>query len=195
MSNDGLLLVATSVLLHGLALVVTGDLTRRTAAWVAAALAVALWTKGLALVLPVPIAVAYLYAARRARAQPADPSPTTAPASLARTLAAPVGLLVVGALVGSVWWVRNLVVHGAVQTDGLGKAGQLALYGTPDDSGRLGDFLNGFLYLTAVRLWERGGSADIPLPGPVVVAGWGALLGAGLLLALLVPDPTGSTGR
>ncbi|MEP6761045.1 MAG: phospholipid carrier-dependent glycosyltransferase [Sporichthyaceae bacterium] len=101
-TNDSLLVLEGGLLTYLLARVWTGDLSRRTAVVVGVVLGAALLTKGLALYMPVFVAAAYALAAARSRVRRA----ALAPASIA------VG---VGLVLGGWWWVRNLLVNGAVQ--------------------------------------------------------------------------------
>jgi hypothetical protein len=101
-TNDSLLVLEGGLLTYLLARVWTGDLTRRTALGVGTVLGAALLTKGLALYMPVFVAAAYALAALRSPVRRA----ALAPASIALGL---------GLVLGGWWWVRNLVVNGAIQ--------------------------------------------------------------------------------
>ncbi|MDQ2758464.1 MAG: hypothetical protein M3Y71_18235, partial [Actinomycetota bacterium] len=97
-------------------------------------------------------------------------------------------LALAGAVVGGLWWLRNLVLFHRVQVDGVGEAGLRALFGPPDGRGSLGDFLRGWPYLVAVRVWGGVGLPDTPVPSDLVVWGWPALLVTGLLVAAARPS-------
>jgi small subunit ribosomal protein S36 len=101
-TNDSMLILEGGLLTYLLARVWTGDLSRRTAIAVGTVLGAALLTKGLAIYMPVFVAGGYALAAVRSSSRRA----ALAPASLA------VGL---GLVLGGWWWVRNLVVNGAIQ--------------------------------------------------------------------------------
>ncbi len=182
-SNDVLLVLTTSVLLLGLARVVTGDLGRHAALLVGGGLAAALWTKGLALVLPPLVVVAYGWALRtHARSQ------VVSLGVAARRHRASLVTVLVGGVVGGLWWLRNVVLFHQVQVTGVGEAGLLALYGAPDGAGRPVDFIRGWPYLVAVRMWGGVGLPDTPVPSPLVVWGWPVLLVAALLVAVALPS-------
>jgi small subunit ribosomal protein S36 len=102
-SNDPLLTLQFSVLLLTLIFVARGDRTLRTAAWVGATAGAALLTKGFALVLPAWITAAYLLGLARSRDL----------RGIMRSAALTAGLSLV---IGGWWWLRNVVVHGTVQT-------------------------------------------------------------------------------
>lgn len=99
--NDDLLVLATTALLVALARVVTGDLSRRTAVAVGLLTALALLTKGFALVLPVVVVAAYAVHRRQA-------------------VRSGLLALVVGGVLGGPWYLMNLVRFGKLQTEGLG---------------------------------------------------------------------------
>ena len=104
-SNDALLigLIAT---VNVLAIAVAaGDLRRRTAVALGLLCAAAMLTKGLALVLPVVLLLTYAVALYRTRAW----RPVLVPAVIAGSIT---GVL------GGGWYVRNLVLFGAVQPNG-----------------------------------------------------------------------------
>ncbi|WP_369369636.1 glycosyltransferase family 39 protein [Promicromonospora sp. Populi] len=104
-NNDNLLVVLGACATLLVVRVLTGDLSRRTAALLGLVTTLALLTKGLALMFPAWIALAYLVAAWTHRE---------------RLRAAAVSLLVVAVctLPGLAWWVRNVVVHGMLQPHG-----------------------------------------------------------------------------
>ncbi|RPF20106.1 hypothetical protein EDD34_0684 [Myceligenerans xiligouense] len=104
-NNDNLLVLFGTALTYLLVRVMTGDLSRRTALVVGLVATAALLTKGFALMLPAWIALAYGVALYRSRGR--------------RRVA--LGSLVVAAvatLPGVAWWVRNLVLYGAIQPHG-----------------------------------------------------------------------------
>lgn len=105
-NNDGILALSTGALTVLLAGVTQGDMRRRTAAWAGFWLAIALLSKAFALALPVVVVAAYLVGGRRTgRRLP------WVPALLA------VGL---GSVLGGWWWVRNVILYGAVEPNGWG---------------------------------------------------------------------------
>lgn len=171
-TNDALLILATSVLLYMLCRVVTGDLSRRTALWVAGSLAAALLTKGFALVLPPVVLAAYLVGGWKG------------PGRL-RRLAAPLGIAAGGAVVGGLWWLRNLVDYGNVQVNGYGPNGNRLQYGPPNSHGTLGAFIPRFLHDFTDRIWGGIGIPDVPYPGRVLIYGWLVAVTLGVLAALV----------
>ena len=111
-TNDALLISATSVLCYLLCRVVRGDFATRTAIGVSTSLAVALLAKGFALVLPPIVLAAYLIGWFR------QPHPTRSNRVM---LLRPVAISGVGGVLGGLWWLRNVVLYGAIQPSGLGK--------------------------------------------------------------------------
>lgn len=103
--NDNLLVLAAGVLTLLLARVMMGDTSRRTAVGAGLAMTVALLTKGTALPLTVLLPLAYAVAWWRVRG-----SVPWVPAVIACGVGA----------VGGLWWLRNLVLFGAVQVNGYG---------------------------------------------------------------------------
>jgi 4-amino-4-deoxy-L-arabinose transferase-like glycosyltransferase len=184
-NNDSLLILSTSVLVAMLARVVSGDLSVRTALWASASMAVALWTKGFALVLPPIVLVAYLYSWRvhHRRSEPA------------RLVVRPLLIGAGGAAVGAAWWLRNLVDYQTVQINGYGAAFERKLYGTPANNGTLHAFVRPFITGFLKRVWAGVGIPDRPSPGPVITYGWLALLAVGLLAALVLGDTDRRRGR
>lgn len=168
-NNDPLLIVLVAAVSVPLAGVVRGDTRWRTAALVGTLTALALLTKGTALVLPPVLALAYLLAARRAGLRRA-----TGPALLAAGLAA--GL-------GGWWWVRNRLRYGVVQPNGL-ISDQSILERRPPvtDAGDSGlRFLGVFARRMTENLWLE--PAVRPRPAFVSWTSWGlSLVAVGLVL-------------
>lgn len=130
-NNDSLLVLLFAALTLLLARVVTGDTGLRTALAVGVLTSLALLTKGFALLIPAWIVLAYLVAVVRFR------RPTA------------LGALVVAAVAtvpGMLWWVRNVVLYGTLQPDGV-------LEARPDLSARYGWSDDGPTWL--LRLFER----------------------------------------
>lgn len=104
-NNDNLLVSLGTALTYLLVRVMTGDLTRRTALLIGLVTTAGLLTKGFALMFPALILLAYGVAVLRERGR-------WRPA---------VGALLVAAATcvpGALWWVRNLVLYGAIQPHG-----------------------------------------------------------------------------
>jgi hypothetical protein len=163
--NDDLLVLAVTALLVGLVRVVTRDLTRRTAVAVGLLTALALLTKGFALVLPVPVAAAYLVH-RRAGLRP--------------------GLLalVVGGVLGGPWYLMNLVRFGKVQPEGLGAQADAQFRAESATPGP--HTLTGYVHhvggLLNRRFWGAIGIPDKPFL-PVLLC-WLLTAALGLLIAV-----------
>jgi small subunit ribosomal protein S36 len=161
-NNDNLLIVLASALVYLLARVVTSDLTVRTGAWVGVVTGLALLTKGFALAFPVVIAAAYVVGWLRTRTFAYRP------------------LVVAGVLtaaIGGWWWVRNLVLYGAVQPSGLGPQWDAIIVGPARPGGEVGTFVPGFFERMAGRLWSGIGLLDDPrLPKWLSYAWLAALL-------------------
>jgi hypothetical protein len=172
-TNDALLVLSGSVLTYLLIRVVTGDLRRRTAAGVAAALATALLTKGFALALPPVVGLCYLIAARRHRTVP------VAPAAIAAS----------GAALGGLWWLRNLLLFHAVQPSGYRPGWADLVYQPATFQGRFATFLPSFLNAFVNRMWGGLGIPDQPAQPPLLVWGWVTIVSAGVLVTLLTQRP------
>jgi hypothetical protein len=104
-NNDNLLVILGSCATLLVIRVLTGDLSRRTAALLGLVTMLALLTKGFALMFPLWILLAYAVTGYRHRE---------------RLRTAAVALLVAATLTlpGIAWWVRNVVVHGMLQPHG-----------------------------------------------------------------------------
>lgn len=179
-NGDVLLLASCSVLLYLLIRVMTGDLRRRVAVGVSVCLAIAILTKGFALVLPPVVLAAYLIGGRRRRDR------GRALVSLAISAA--------GAAVAGLWWIRNLLVYGRIQSSGYGEQFILQRWGMPGDGddGRLSEFLGPFLTKFIERTWGGIGLADQLTPGAPIVYGWFALSAVAVAAALVVRPGSGA---
>ena len=165
-NNDNLLNPAAALLTVILIGVADGDRSLRSALWLGALLAVALLTKGLALVLPLWVAAAYALGWWRTRGPlPWRPLATAAAVSLA----------------GAWWWLVNLVVHGSLQPAGEAvpavEGGSGATFGA-----FLRDWYAQFVF---ERWWGSFGWIDTPLPDGVVAAAT-VTFAAGVAAALLL---------
>jgi 4-amino-4-deoxy-L-arabinose transferase-like glycosyltransferase len=142
--NDDLLILVTSAMLVGLVRVVTGDLSRRTAVFVGLFTALALFTKGFALVLPVVVVAAYAVH-RRAGVKPG------------------LWALGVGGLLGGPWYLMNLIRFGKLQPEGLGAKANLQFFGTADGKPHP---LSGYVHQASNslvrRFWGAIGIPDSP---------------------------------
>lgn len=173
-NNDNLFNLLTALLTVAVVYVALGDTSWRTGIWVGVLLGGALLTKGFALALPPWIAAAYLLGWLRNRH------------------ARPIGFLVaagVSGVIGSWWWVRNLVVHGEIQPS------PPLLPSVPGfEPDPIGYWWDLFLPWLAERWWGSFGWIDTPLPRGLVLAAW-ALLAAGVIAALVRPPREERGGR
>jgi 4-amino-4-deoxy-L-arabinose transferase-like glycosyltransferase len=185
-TNDSLLILATSAVLYLLSRVLTGDLSRRTAIWIAVWLAIALFTKAFAVILPPIILAAYVFAAWRMGDRLR---------SRVQVIWQPLGIAAMGGVIGGLWWLRNLIEYGAVEFNGFGPGYDRVLYGPPDNHGTLGHFIPGFFADFANRIWGGVGIPDIPFPGPLIVYGWLSVVLLGVVAALLYRSGPGDRLR
>ncbi len=168
-NNDNLLILLVGALMLVLARVLTGDLRARTGALVGLLLGLAMLTKGFALVLPVPVAAVYLVAGLRHRRQPFAGLGVAA---------------VLTAAVGGWWWIRNLVLFGAVQPQGVGPAWERAFVGDPRPGGTWLQYGPEFARRLSSRFWGGLGYPDSPALPTWLTGGWLILLIAGVLLGV-----------
>ena len=171
--NDALVVLTFAAVLAALARVVTGDTSRRTAVATGALVSLALLTKGFGLLLPVVVVAAYAVAWRRQR-------------SAAVVASAAVALAVSG--VGMLWWLRNVVVYGALQPRGYGPEATALLRGTPRPPGEevpLRPFFRQFYETTNTRFWSGLGVPDPPTFSLPISTTLTVLTGFGVLLALV----------
>jgi small subunit ribosomal protein S36 len=173
-TNDSLLILLGAVVLWLLARVLAGDLRVRTGALLGAALTAALLTKGFALVLPPVVLAGYVVAAFKHRRRP------VLPALVALGLS---GL-------GLLWWVRNLVLYGAVQPNGWGPVAYARIVGPPRPGGPVTTFVHGFAYRLGLRIWGGIGLPETPRLAVQLCFGW-----AFALILLIAVGVLVSTGR
>ena len=185
-NNDSLLILTSSILLYLLSRVLTGDLSRRTAVWVAVTLAAAMLTKGFALLYPVAVLAAYLFAAWHG----ADRL-----AARVRILWPQLAIAAAGGVVGVLWWLRNLIDYHTLQPNGFGANYDIVLFGPPDHRGTLAHFVPKFFSSFIQLIWGGVGLPAPPLAGPLIVYGWLAFVVAGIALALLLGYRPGTRGR
>ena len=183
-NNDALLVLAGAALTLTLAKVLAGDLRRRTAVLLGLAWGAMLLTKGLALLLPPVIVAAYLAG--------------TSGRLLARVRGALLPSLVaggVGALVGGWWWVRNLVLEGAVLPQGYGAAWpNERIYGVRPGASNV-EFLHGVYSRLVSRVFGSLGLIDNP-PLPYALATTlVALLVLGVLCGIVLGLPGARSPR
>jgi 4-amino-4-deoxy-L-arabinose transferase-like glycosyltransferase len=169
--NDDLLILATSAMLVGLVRVVTGDLTRRTAVFVGLLTALALFTKGFALVLPVVVVAAYAVH-RRAGVKPG------------------LWALVVGGVLGGPWYLMNLVRFGKLQTEGLGAQANREFFGTADGKPHpLSGYVQQVSDSLVRRFWGAIGTTDEPSL-PLALA-WVLTIAITVLIVLAIRSSRG----
>jgi 4-amino-4-deoxy-L-arabinose transferase-like glycosyltransferase len=185
-SNDSLMILTASTVLYLVSRVLTGDLAKRTGFWIAVALAAALFTKGFALVLPPVILVAYLVSGWRFGHDLR---------SRIRAIWPPLAIAAIGGVIGGLWWLRNLIDYGTVQTNGFGPGFARLVYGPPDNHGTLGHFLPAFFDRVASLIWGGVGLADYPQAGPLIVWGWLTVVLLGIFAALLCRGSPGERLR
>jgi small subunit ribosomal protein S36 len=145
-SNDSLLILAVAAAGVLSMAVAAGDLRRRTSVALGVVSAVAMLTKGLALVLPVVVVAAYAAAAFRAL----RPRTVLLPASVAT-------LLTVGLAGG--WYVQNVRRFGSVQPNGY-DGGVLPYPRRP--GGGLAEWLPGYVNQMFFRFWSALGQPEPP---------------------------------
>lgn len=172
-TNDALLISATSVLSYLLYRVVTADFATKTAIGVSTSLAVALLAKGFALVLPPIVLAAYLLGWFR------QPHPTR---NNRMVLLRPLAISAVGGVLGGLWWLRNLVLYGAIQPAGLGKE-QIVPHTTAPLTAQLKHFVPRFTTDLSERIWGGVGYADVPRITPVVTFGFLIIALIGMLIS------------
>jgi small subunit ribosomal protein S36 len=180
-TNDTLLTLLGAVLVWLLARVMAGDLRLRTGGWVGATLLAALLTKGFALVLPPVVLAAYAVAYLRHRPG-------------LRRAAGP-GLLALGVGgLGLLWWLRNLLLFGAVQPNGWGEEVWRRIIGPPRPGGTPEQFAVGFTRLIAQRVYGGIGLPERPLLAVGLCYAW--VVALVLLVAVgLVAGAGGRWGR
>jgi 4-amino-4-deoxy-L-arabinose transferase-like glycosyltransferase len=176
-NNDGFLVITMTALLLGLTHVATGDLSRRTAIVVGALTGVTMLSKGFALICPLLVVLAYVIGKRGWR-------------GLLRPLAVALG---VGFLTGGFWWLRNLILYGALQPNGFGSA-LAQIEGRPraaDNPAVLSVFLDAVQDRIARTFWGGVGIAS----QPTVTKSGGTLLWVLVGVAVVIALVVGVRGR
>lgn len=172
-NNDALYALAFATALLLLVRVAMGDLQRRTVLLTGAAVGLALLTKGFALVLPLAVVACFVVAGRRGR----DAGWWRAGALC----------LAVAFVVGGWWWLRNLVLYGAVQPAGWSQEAYRAkILGpprAPGTSAPLDDFISGLYARLSVRFW---GGLGINYTGPATYPRWVTDLLVGCVVAAVL---------
>jgi len=148
-SNDALLIGLIGAVNVVAIAVAAGDLRRRTSVGLGLLCAAAMLVKGLALVLPVALLLTYAVAVYRAR----DWRPVLVPAVIAGGIA---GVL------GGGWYVRNLVLFGAVQPNGY-PGGDLPYERLP--GGGFSAWWPTYLEAMLFRFWSALGQPEPPQLG------------------------------
>lgn len=146
--NDDLMILLVGLLTLVMAKVLAGDLRKRTGLAAGALTGLACLTKGFGLVLPVFVTAVYAVAWLRHRRRPLVPW----------------ALAMAGvAAISAWWWVRNLVLYGAVQPSGLGDywTARLAERGA-GTGGSTGEFVVKFWERFSYRLWGGIGYPENP---------------------------------
>jgi hypothetical protein len=164
-NNDNLLDAAGAWLILGISVVLRGDLRLRTALWIGAVCAVALFTKAWALPIVFVVGLAYLIAGYRSRRW--------------RSTATALGLTVGVAALGGWWWVANLLRYGSIQPAGHSPALQSGPLGALETAVPL---VRGLFSRFPTRFWAALSVKDGELPFPI----WVPLIPTAILLGLLV---------
>jgi len=153
-TNDSLLTLLSVAVSALLVRVAWGDQTRRTAVLLGLAWGASLLTKGFPLALPPAIVLAYLLGvdgSLRDRARASWP-----------------GIVLSGAIgfaVGGWWWIRNVVVYGAVQPNGFANLSSYLRqrgFGADRPHGSDLHFFGTFFRLLGQRTWGALGLTDLP---------------------------------
>jgi Dolichyl-phosphate-mannose-protein mannosyltransferase len=169
--NDDLLILLVGLLILVMAKVLAGDLRKRTGLAAGVPTGLACLTKGFGLVLPLFVTAVYAVAWLRHRRRPL----------------APWALAMAGvAAISAWWWLRNLVLYGAVQPSGLGPYWSARLEGQGANAGGAsGEFIVKFWERFSIRMWGGIGYPENPRLDPWLTRAWLLLLlvGAGLGVA------------
>jgi 4-amino-4-deoxy-L-arabinose transferase-like glycosyltransferase len=166
--NDNLLILLFGLVILVVAKVLAGDLRPRTGLAAGVLTGLACLTKAFALVLPVFVTAGYAVAWARHRRLPLVPW-LLAMASCA--------------VLAGWWWVRNLVLYGAVQPEGVGAYWLARLEGQGGASGgTTAEFVGRFWPRFSMRLWGGIGYPENPRLALWLTWAWFLLLlaGAGL---------------
>lgn len=173
-NNDNLIVPIFALASVGVGYVVTGDRSRGTGLRLGLLMAVGMLTKGFGLLLLPLVGSAYLSALWQARKEAAQVRLVTGAGLLS---------LVVGLVGGGWWWLRNVLVFGAVQPAGFQPYPTVPGF-QPDFPFWFSVFVKGILQ----RFWGGFGRLEAPLPMAGVTLGV-ILLGVGIVVATLPGGP------
>jgi hypothetical protein len=177
--NDSLLILAGSLCVYLSCRVLAGDLGSRTGILAGLSLAVAMLTKSAGVLLVIPVLGSYAFALRRGGSREGR-----------RWL--PIAAPLVGAAIGSVWWIHSVVLYHRPSVNGWTSATERLTYGAPTGHGRLSVFVPQFLDDYARRLFGGIGTPDQPSLGPFIVYGWFAFAALGLAAGMLARSTRGA---
>ncbi|MCW2523657.1 MAG: Small subunit ribosomal protein [Frankiales bacterium] len=178
-TNDSLLISATSFFLYFLIRICLGEVSKKIVAGASIAVTVALLTKGFALVLPPLLFIGLIIGWRQ---KPGEGETVRD----RRQLAWVSGIFLVSMIVGALWWLRNLIRFSTVQVNGFGPGATQNRYGSPDNNGSFIKFFPDFFNQVIERFWGGFALPDYPLGSSISVWGWPVVLCIGLLVALTV---------
>lgn len=175
-NNDNLAIVLGCAVLALALAVARGDLSVRTASWLAGCCVAGSLTKGTLLIVLLVVPVAYLIGALRSRAWPDG-----------RALL----ILGIGALGSATWWVRNYLAFAKVQPDGFGDDAKLlsAALGPARPAGRPVEydyFFDTVQRLVPGRFWGALGLLEPPALPSVMVRIATAFLVVAIAVTLVV---------
>lgn len=168
-NNDNLLILLTSLVIWQLAKILAGDFRKKTAVMIGIFTGLACLTKGFALALPLVVILGYGLAMLRHRKRDW----------------VGLGLAMLGAfLIGAWWWIRNLVLYGTIQPEGLGKVWAARHFGPAKSGFGRVDFLQHFFPLLGRRTWGGIGLPEVPEFSPAICYAWAGIAVAGMALGV-----------
>lgn len=172
-TNDVLLILLTAGTLLALARVMRSELRLRTAVVIGVLTGLAELTKAFGLLLLPAVAASYAVAWWRVRSR--------------RAVAHGLLALGIAVLVGGWWWVRNEILYGAVQPQGLGPVYSRQVLGSPRAGGRsLSDYVSGFTGRIISRFWGSLGLPDPPYLSSTLTGVLTAVLLVGVAAGLVL---------
>ncbi|HVX42377.1 MAG TPA: DUF2142 domain-containing protein [Mycobacteriales bacterium] len=168
-NNDCLLILLTGLVVWLLSKVVAGDFRKKTAVMIGVLTGLACLTKGFALALPLVVILGYGLAMLRHRKRDW--------VDVGITLLGPI-------LIAGWWWVRNLVLYGTIQPEGLGKVWAAKHFGPAKPGFGRVEFLQHFFPLLGRRTWGGIGLPEVPELSPALCYVWAIVAILGLVLGV-----------